>query len=153
MSTNLHILQSKVDNLKLIWKGLTLPHLNPNSNYKDLGILTNLNLNFDQQLINITNGTRLTLAKISGLKLSVHNKIHLINKIIIPKINYTTNSITFTDQRLKKINLMIVNMVKRSLKLHRTPNQCSGERLWLQKTHGRLELNQPLQFYSSFLHK
>ena len=119
--------------VKLTWKGVEIENIGEEGLYKDLGILTNLKLNFKKQRDNIEKITIFNLCRLRKLKITTKQHIDVINKMIIPVITYTTSAVPFTDKYMTKLENKICNSVRNKVRV--IPNSIK-ERFYLRETQG-----------------
>ena len=119
--------------INLKWKGEEITNIGEEGLYKDLGILTNLKLDFTKQQNNIEKITIFNLYRIKRLKITVKQHIDVINKMIHPVITYTTSIIPFTDKYMHNLEEKICKSVKNKVKV--IPRSIK-ERFYLKESQG-----------------
>ena len=94
-----------------------IPHLNSNESYKYLGIHINLDLNWTKQQIIIKDNLIRHLNHLKNRCYTTTQIITIINKVIIPSVEYRLNIIKFSDKYLNNLDWIISNFIYNKLKI------------------------------------
>jgi len=114
--------------------------LDSNESYKYLGFYFNLDLNWTRHENECKRKFVHLLSLVRKRKLPTDLKINIINKIIIPTLQYSMYAIRFNDDLLKYFNKQVTNLIKRETKIYLNSNNGT---ICAKKSEGGRALNLP----------
>jgi len=107
--------------------------MNEEEEYKDLGIWTAMNLDFTREANEAVGKMIANLNNIKDRRITVHQKIRIINYVFIPSVIFRMRSIVLSSRALREIDRIVGNTVKQALKV---PRYIKSRRLYARTNYG-----------------